>query len=294
MDPLPTSFIPRRPMMSESVPVYQRSHSGGLLGVLSVVSVVATIVAFGGVYLYGANLEKQKSALQETITSAKDGLGTDFVSDMKRLNNRIEGVKTLIKGHVVLSPIFEALQATTLRSVQYDTFGYSFITDPITKTQVVEVKITGSAKNYATIALQSDAFTQNKLIKNPLFANLTIDENTARVGFNLTFTVPVSSLSYQEIIAAKQAPAAAPTVSTTPPVGVPPIPVPLGAPTTPAVPSTDTTAPVAAPQIPGGATKPPTPPTTTAPKPAAAPVAPTVPTGAPLPPPMPPTNTTAL
>ena len=201
MEPIiPTSFIPKRPVSSEPIAPIAKSRAVGLLSFLTVIIVIATIASYGGVYLYGKQLKSEELQLQKDIATARDGLGSDFVSDMKRLNLRIEGVKDLIKDHIVVTPIFTALQETTLQSVQYKSFNYTFTTDLATKTDMVEVALSGTAKNYATLALQSDAFAKNPLIKNPVFANLSIDEKTNRVNFRLTFTVNASDLAYQRFV----------------------------------------------------------------------------------------------
>lgn len=196
----PTSFIPKRPIESSTVSASHGSGSIGLLSLITFVVVIGTAVAFGGVYLYQKQLVSQKAKLEASIKQAQEGIGTDFVADMKRLDARIDGVKELIKNHVVVTPIFEALQDTTLRSVQYKDFNYTIKTDTATKSQSVVVDLTGTAKNYATIALQSDAFSSNTLIKNPVFSNLTVDDKNRAVNFKLTFTVNIADLSYQTFI----------------------------------------------------------------------------------------------
>jgi hypothetical protein len=201
MDPnTPTSFIPKRPIESSSEPIHHRNGSIGLLSLITFVVVVGTGIAFAGVYIYQKQLVSQKAKLEDSIKQAQDGIGTEFVSDMKRLNSRIDGVKDLIKNHIVVTPIFDALQASTLRSVQYKDFSYTIKNDTTTKTSVVAVDLTGTAKNYATIALQSDAFSTNALIKNPVFSNLTVDDKTRTINFKLNFSVSVSDLAYQTFI----------------------------------------------------------------------------------------------
>lgn len=199
MEPsIPTSFIPKRPVDSNAEPAPYRNRSIGLLSLLTFVIVIGTGLAFGAVYLYEKQLTSQKVKLEQEINQARDGIGTDFVTDMKRLDSRIDGVKDLIKNHIVVTPIFQALQDATLRSVQYKDFSYSIKADPSNKTQpIVLVELTGSAKNYATIALQSDAFSANKLIKNPVFSNLTVDDKTRTINFKLVFSVNMADLSYQ-------------------------------------------------------------------------------------------------
>ena len=213
MEPtMPTSFIPKRPVSADALVIRKSSrHSVGLLSLITTVIVIATIASFVGVYLYTIALSKQKATLAASVDETKNGIGTDFLTDMKRLNARIEGVKMLLQSHVVISPIFAALQTTTLRSVQFKTFSYAFVTDPGTKQQMVEVDLSGTAKSYATIALQSDAFSQSPLIKNPVFSNLTVDDKNGNVNFKLTFTVSPSDLSYEKFITTVTPVNAAPT-----------------------------------------------------------------------------------
>ncbi len=195
-----TSFIPKRPIESSVAVEHHSGRAVGLLSLLTAVVVVGTIVAFVGVYLYEKQLVAQKTKLEQSISEARDGIGTDFISDMNRLDLRINGVKDLIKNHIVVTPIFSALEKSTLRSVQYKDFSYTMKTDSVTKNSDVIVDIRGTARNYATIALQSDAFSTNTLIKNPVFSNLTIDDKTKTVNFKLSFSVSAADLSYQAFI----------------------------------------------------------------------------------------------
>ncbi|MBP6858035.1 MAG: hypothetical protein KBC11_02485 [Candidatus Pacebacteria bacterium] len=196
-----TSFIPKKPISSSIEPSKHLGRSVGLLSLLTFVIAAGTIVAFVGVFLYQKQLVSQKSKLEQSISEAKDGIGTDFVADMSRLNARISGVKDIIKNHIVITPIFKSLEVSTLRSIQYKSLGYSITADSLNKgSQTVVVDIVGTAKNYGTIALQSDAFSTNTLIKNPVFSNLTIDEKNRTVNFKLTFNVSLSDLSYQGFI----------------------------------------------------------------------------------------------
>lgn len=201
MEPvISTSFIPKRPVSTEPVASSHHSSSVGVLSFVTFIIVIGTALSFVGVYLYQQSLTAQEAKVQTSITQAQDSIGTSFVSDMQRLSNRITSVKSLIQNHVVVSPIFAALQATTLQSVQYKSFTYQFITDPATNAKMVEVDITGTAVSYATLALQSDAYAQSPIIKNPIFSQLVVDNKTQQVGFKLVFTVNPGDLSYVTFI----------------------------------------------------------------------------------------------
>lgn len=201
MEPtIPTSFIPKRPIDQT---VENNPHGGktiGLLSFLTGIVIIGTILAFIGVYLYKQRLEMQKKDLESSIAIARDGIGTDFVADMKRLDARINGVEDLIKSHVVVTPLFKDLESHTLRSVQYKDFSYAYVLDEKTRTAQVKVDLSGVARSYAAIALQSDAFSESTLIKNPVFSNLTLEDKTKAINFKLAFTVDATALSYQTFI----------------------------------------------------------------------------------------------
>lgn len=199
-----TSFIPKKPIDTNDVVITTHRSGGGLIGFLCFFMVLISGLAYGGVYIYNKTLKQQKVDLDTKLAKARDSIGTDFVSDMKRLNARITGVKTLLGSHVVVTPIFQALQDTTLRTVVYNNFSYEFKTDDTTKKTVVTVTLTGTAKSYAAIALQSDAYTKSSLIKNPIFSDLRINTKTNTVDFKLAFTCDPNDLSYERFLKVNQ------------------------------------------------------------------------------------------
>lgn len=204
MEPtIPTSFIPKSPVSSEVRP--KSSSAGGtrvvgLLTFITVIVAIAAVLSFVGVYLYEQRLTSQKQTLEQSITDARTDLGTDFVAEMQRLEQRIAGVKNLLGSHIVISPIFEELQARTLRSVRFTKFEYTIQKDQQTNQSMVDVSLTGVARSYAIVALQSDAMAESKMFRNPVFSNLTVEDQTGNVNFSLGFTVDAADLSYQKFI----------------------------------------------------------------------------------------------
>lgn len=200
MEPtLPTSFIPKRPVDAGYQPVRQSSRQVGLLRFFATLVVLVTALSWGGVFLYKRYLVQQKAVLQTSIDEARKGVGTDFVNDMKRLDTRMSATNELLRQHIVVTPIFKALEQSTLRSVQYKSFSYSLKSDGAT-TDTVSVALTGAARSYATIALQSDAFGQSSVIRNPVFSDLTVDDKARSINFNLSFFVPRDKVSYQAFV----------------------------------------------------------------------------------------------
>ena len=76
MDPqIPTSFIPKRPVLADASVSTPRNRVVGLLTLLTVVVVLATIVSAAGVYLYQKSLVAQKQKFETSLTEARNGIG---------------------------------------------------------------------------------------------------------------------------------------------------------------------------------------------------------------------------
>ncbi len=200
MDPIiPTSFIPKRPIVTEPAANVSR-RSSSIWSLLIPVILAATLLAAGGVFLFERQLESQVQQMEKKISAARESFGSDFITQMKTLDNRITAIKKLIQSHVIVTPIFQALQDATLRSVQYKSFTYTLGTDEVSKRRVVRVEMNGTARNYETIALQSDAFAKSKFIKDAVFANLVVDERKGTINFKLNFNIDAAAVSYQSYI----------------------------------------------------------------------------------------------
>lgn len=214
MEPsIPTSFIPKRPLVQAEAPHASSRAPFGILSLLTTVLFFGTLIASGGIFLYERQLANQKMRMESQITKAKEGLGAEFITDMKQLDNRITAIKALIQSHVVVTPIFQALEQVTLRSVQYRNFSYSFGQGTGTGARTVSVEMMGTAKNYETIALQSEAFGKSTLIKDAVFSNLTVDEKRGAINFSLRFSVNAQDLSYQTFIDSLSRPAPGASIS---------------------------------------------------------------------------------
>lgn len=214
MEPtIPTSFIPKSSMPGSGRPqvdlpkVTLPPKTVGILTFITVIIAISAALSFVGVYLYEQRLGSQKQNLEQSITDARSDLGSDFVAEMQRFEQRISGVRQLLQSHIVVSPIFEELQTRTLRSVQFKQFKYNVGGADQGGKSTVQVTLTGVARSYSIIALQSDTLAQSTFIKNPVFSNLTLDDQTKSINFSLAFTVDTADLSYQKFIEKRNLPA---------------------------------------------------------------------------------------
>lgn len=215
-----TSFIPKKPLAEERAPVRQGT---------SLLSFIATIIFFTalasavGVYFYKASLTKNIATMDTELTAARNSFEPDFITTLHRLDSRISAADELLGNHIVVTPIFAALQANTLQSIQFTKFTYTAPADP---TAPIEIHMSGKARDYTSIALESDQLATNVNIHNSIFSNLQLDPQTNLVSFDLVFTVDADLVRFTKHLdnlgastpasAASPAPTSPATSSSTP------------------------------------------------------------------------------
>ncbi|HAE36639.1 MAG: hypothetical protein UR85_C0004G0023 [Candidatus Nomurabacteria bacterium GW2011_GWF2_35_66] len=189
-----TSFIPKKPIISSGY----NAPKNKTLSISMVVSVFILIVvcgAMGGLFVYKDYLQKNKAELSANLLKIKDSFNKDTIALLEMYDKKSSVATQVLDGHMVLSPLFEAINEFTLSSIQYTKFEYSIINN------IISVKMSGIAKDYKSIALQADVFSSNKdnTFKDLVFSNLTKDK-TNFVTFDLEFNTDVKLLSYKDNI----------------------------------------------------------------------------------------------
>jgi len=184
-----TSFIPKKPMATSTTGREPRNF----LSLLSIFLLIVTILASGGVFLYKSYLEKQEESLSASLALTRDSFEKETIDELELFNNRTESAAKILANHIILSSMFTRLGEITIPSVQYTSFNQQ------TSNSGFTVTLKGIAKDYRSIALQSDAFNtvKGRSFKNVLFSDLTRDKNN-NVGFSLKFEVDPALLSYEK------------------------------------------------------------------------------------------------
>ncbi|MCU0660618.1 MAG: hypothetical protein MUD00_03365 [Candidatus Pacebacteria bacterium] len=194
-----TSFIPKKPLAEERVPVKTRSF--GLVSLIAGVIFFATLLAGVGVYLYKSSLTSQVAELSTSLARARAAFEPSLVETLQTLDKRLNASKEVLALHTTVSPIFRSLEDLTLKSVRFTKFGYEVDPD----TNRITVKMSGTARSYTSIALQSDMLGKNKYFRDVVFSNLQLDA-AGNVGFDLGFSVDPAYLNYSNTISAQSAP----------------------------------------------------------------------------------------
>jgi hypothetical protein len=184
------SFIPKKPAATN--PAYKKTVS--FFSIITISLLIISILASLGLFFYKKYLTKQIETLSSSLNIARDSFETDTIKELDLFSKRTESAKTILKNHIVLSPLFSLLGEITIPQVAYTSFDAK-----IDENGVTTVNVNGMAKDYRSISVQSDVFSSQKgsSLKNILFANLVKDKDS-NVSFNLKFNVTPSLLSYEK------------------------------------------------------------------------------------------------
>lgn len=194
---LQTSFIPRKPStFAGGAPEARRPAY--LFFVSALVVFLLSAVLSLGVFLYRAYLVRAVSAMDTTLAAARKSFEPEFIDEAARLSSRIEAVKKLFALHRAPSLIFEMLEKKTLEAVRWRDFSLE-----AAEGGAATLSLTGEAKSFNAVALQSDVFGAEPLFQDPVFSNFTLSEK-GNVVFDFKTGVNDALLRYRETVIASE------------------------------------------------------------------------------------------
>ena len=193
-----TSFIPKKPIVKERAVA---ARPVGILLLASIFILFVVLLATGGLYFYKGAVAKNIADMENTLVLAKNRFEPSKITELQTLDKRLRASTEILSKHITVTPVFTALNDLTMKTVRYTKFSYDLGTD---KNSTVNIKISGQAIGYRSIALQSDLLGTNKSFIDPVFSNLTLD-NSGNVLFDLEFSVDPDFVNYKQTLAASAA-----------------------------------------------------------------------------------------
>ncbi|OGI71801.1 hypothetical protein A3J61_02250 [Candidatus Nomurabacteria bacterium RIFCSPHIGHO2_02_FULL_38_15] len=187
-----TTFIPKRPM----APISNKTAPSGwvtFLGLIATLVFIASVVAYGILFLYRQQLSGNIVNTNASLTRQSETFDSNIVVELDDVNRRLQSAETLLENHTIITPLFKSLEEITLKTVRFTNFTLQMPTGERASTLV---KMSGVAQGYDVIALQSDTFSRNRFFKDPLFSNLVPDQK-GNVSFELSFLVDPSFVLYK-------------------------------------------------------------------------------------------------
>ena len=191
-----TSFIPKKPMIEEH---FSAPRSIGLFTIISILIFFTVLLASGGLYFYKGLMKRNISTMENSLNSAKERFEPAKIVQLQVLDKRLNASNEILSKHIAISPIFKILQSITMKTVQYTNFSYTLGAEQDFK---ILVKMKGLAVGYRVVALQSDLFTENEYLIDPVFSNLELDDK-GNVLFDLEFSVDPNLVNYKQMLEAE-------------------------------------------------------------------------------------------
>jgi hypothetical protein len=191
-----TSFIPKKPIMEERI---ASSQPIGFFFVVSIFILFVVLLGTGGLYFYKTSVAKNITSMQNSLTLAQNAFEPSKITELQVLDKRLSSANEILSNHIATTPIFTELQKVTMQTVRFTKFSYDLGTSTNAN---VDVKMSGIAVGYRSVALQSDLLGQDKNFIDPVFSNLTLD-SSGNVLFDLEFSVAPSFVNYKQSLQTK-------------------------------------------------------------------------------------------
>ncbi|TSC55977.1 MAG: Uncharacterized protein Greene041679_549 [Parcubacteria group bacterium Greene0416_79] len=188
---LQTSFVSKQPAMM-APHMGGRSRTVSWFGIISIFVFLAAAALAGAVFFYQRYLVGEIAGMDAKLVETRRSFEPEFVDVAERLNRRILSAKALLSAHRSLSPLFDLLEKKTLTSVRFQNFSFS-----AEKEGVTLLSMTGQAKSFNAVALQSDIFGEEHYFKNPVFSNFNLNEQ-GDVLFQFKAEIDPGLLGYSE------------------------------------------------------------------------------------------------
>lgn len=214
---IPTSFVPKQPL---DTPRRKQSGGSNLFLLVALIILGVSAATAGAVFGYQKYLESVVELKGAALAKAEAEINRETVEEYLRLERRFDSARALLAGHTGLSQFMRALEEVTLKNVRYDQLMLTVAEDRSAK-----VELAGSARNFNTLAAQSNAVAADKRFKRAIFSGIAIEQNTT-VSFTLSadlspelvvMKAPEAAAPVEEA-PVEETPAAAPQASSTEPV----------------------------------------------------------------------------
>ncbi len=169
---------------------------GRTVNLFAVVGIIIFLITAGlaaSVFIYRNFLISDIKRMDTELAAAKKSFEPEFVDEAARLGNRIESIKSILASHRALSPVFDILEKKTLESVRFADFTFD------AKGKEALLSMSGQAKSFNAVALQSDVFGGERYFKNPVFSNFSLNDK-GDVTFNFQTMIDPQLLLYRESV----------------------------------------------------------------------------------------------
>jgi hypothetical protein len=203
MNPQGTSFIPQRPIASQSTKKVVRKVY--VLTYLSYILFFGTVLSAVGIFAYGKVIDSQLATQKERLVQAEKQFDASQISEVRALDNKIKIAQQRMDLHLSVLLFFEALEQNVSQKLFLKTFSFLRENDaaPV-------IELTGEADVLNSLVFQREVLKSNPLLAGSEFSEVVlasaplegsegdIQKNQAvTISFWLKKTVAIDLLQYK-------------------------------------------------------------------------------------------------
>lgn len=191
-----TSFIPKQSLQQPPEEArFTPKKTGAPIGLATMITfllLVASLGASGILYFYQQHLASAIQKKQATIRDQSQAFDPALVREYTRTASRIDAARVILDRHNAMTFAFTLLEQITLKKVQYDSMTLVYNGDGSS----LDLNLSGVARNYKVLALQSDVYGSNQFVREPTVSGLKSQEN-GNVSFTMTARLDPRLISYK-------------------------------------------------------------------------------------------------
>lgn len=186
-----TSFIPKKTLATVTNLKKGSSSPLGIVTLITIIIALGTVVLSIGAFLYQQILDVSIARKTDTLERARAAFEPTLIEELIRVDSRIKSAEAILVQHITPSILFESLEKITLKSVQFQDFNLTRTGD-----DRISISMKGVARDFRGVALQADIFGKSKLIKDPIFSNLNLNQEGDAV-FSFSAFIDPSFINFE-------------------------------------------------------------------------------------------------
>lgn len=187
VNPQGTSFIPQRPARGKTEA--RRVRKVYVLAYVAYITFFGSLLFAGAVFFFSFSLDVQIGVKEEALAAEQKQFNEGDIESVRDLDKRIKIAQERLNSHVSVLAIFEALERSTVESLQFIRFSYQRLND-----QFPTVTFTGTSDRFNNVLFQREILSSNPILAGSSFAEIQlqsgVDENDPfKVEETVTFTL---------------------------------------------------------------------------------------------------------
>ena len=165
---IPTSFVPK-----QALDVSRKKQGGdNIFLLIALVILGVSVVTAGAVFGYEKYLQSAVTLKNAALEDARLTINEERVEEYLRLKERFDSGKNMIQNHTNTSRFFTLLEDATLQNVRFED-----LTLDVAEDRTARIELSGVARNFNTLAAQSNAIAAEKRFKRSIFSGISLNQN---------------------------------------------------------------------------------------------------------------------